>query len=95
MSEKISKEEAEQFKAELLNQINEHWSEWDQNGNGVVDLSEATPVLGPVIQAAFGSKCTEDDIKAAFTAADTDKSQGLTKEELHAYCVKAIDAMTQ
>ena len=95
MAQKISVEEAEAFKGQLKTEIDSHWSEWDKNGNGVVDLEEAKPVLGPVMETAFGSKVTQDDLKAAFAACDTDKSSGLSKEELFSYCAKAIDSMCQ
>ena len=76
-------------------EIENNWAEWDKNGNGVIDLDEAKPVLEPFISGIMGQEVNEETIKSAFQNTDADKSGGLSKQEIYDYAVKVLGTLVK
>ena len=91
----FTQEQFEQIKEKLMPEIENNWAEWDKNGNGVIDMDEARPVLEPFISGIMQQEVTEETIKAAFLNSDADKSNGLSKQEVHDYAVKVLSTLVK
>ena len=69
----------------LRQEVEDIWTKYDTNNNGVLDQKEAYAFLDDMMREVTGQAPTQEEIESNFRILDEDQSGDVTKEETYKF----------